>query len=109
MFIAGKERLFASGNPPRNTLIGIHGAHDKATRQVSPQLTPQMYALYKSRRGDKFDADVINQALYKIKDAGGLLRVRELARTKPAEQVPCAPDRCHVPERNLQNPWQRLA
>lgn len=88
MFIAGKERLFASGNKPRNTLIGIHGAHDKTTRQVSPLLMPQMYALYKSQMGDKFDADVINQALYKIEDAGGLLRVRELARTQPAEQVP---------------------
>ena len=88
MFIAGRERLFASGNPPRNTLIGIHGAHDKTTHQVSPQLMPQMYALYKSQMGDKFDADVINQALYKIEDAGGLLRVRELARTKLAEQVP---------------------
>ena len=88
MFIAGKERLFATGNPPRNTLIGIHGAHDRATRQVSPQLTTQMYALYKSQMGDKFDADAMNQALYKIEDAGGLLRVREMTRTKPAEQVP---------------------
>ncbi len=87
MFIAGKERLFASGNKPRNTMIGIHGAHDKNTRQVNPQLMPQMYALYKLQIGEKFDADVFNQALYKIEDAGGFLRVRELARTVPTEQV----------------------
>ncbi len=88
MFIAGKERFFASGNKPRNTMIGIHGAHNVATMQVNPMAMPQMYALYKSQMGDKFDADVMNQALYKIEDAGGLLRARELQRTKTAEQTP---------------------
>ena len=87
MFIAGKERFFASGNKPRNTMIGIHGAHDAATKQVNPVLMPQMYALYKSQMGDKFDADAMNQALYKIEDAGGLLRAREMQRTKTAEQT----------------------
>lgn len=87
LFIAGKERYFASGNKPRNTLIGIHGAHNKDTRQIDPLAAPQMFALYKSQLGDKFDADVMNQALYNIEDAGGFLRVREMQRTKAAEQV----------------------
>lgn len=87
LFIAGKERYFASGNKPRNTMIGIHGAHNKETKQVNSQAGPQMYALYKSQIGDKFDADVMNQALYQIEDAGGFLRVRELQRTKATEQV----------------------
>lgn len=87
LFIAGKERYFASGNKPRNTMIGIHGAHNKETKQVNSQAGPQMYALYKSQIGDKFDAEVMNQALYQIEDAGGFLRVRELQRTKAAEQV----------------------
>jgi len=87
MFIAGKERFFASGNKPRNTMVGIHGAHDTTTKQVNPQAMPQMYALYKSQMGDKFDVDVMGQALYKIEDAGGLLRARELQRTKTTEQA----------------------
>jgi PQQ-dependent catabolism-associated CXXCW motif protein len=38
--------------------------------------------------GDKFDPDVINQALYEIKDAAGLLRVRELQRNQEKDRTP---------------------
>ena len=78
MFIAGKERFFASGNKPRNTMIGIHGAHDAATKQVNPVLMPQMYALYKSQMGDKFDADAMNQALYLCDHARDIKGVRRV-------------------------------
>jgi hypothetical protein len=47
-----------------------------------------MYALYKQQMGDKFDAEVINQALYDIKEASGFLRVRELQRTQEKDRTP---------------------
>lgn len=88
IFIAGQERAFGTGNLPRTTMVGIHGAHDKESKRVNPQLMPQMYAHYKQHLGDKFDKTVINQALYDITEAGGFLRVRELQRNKEADRVP---------------------
>ena len=88
IFMAGQERAFGTGNLPRNTMIGIHGAHDKDTKRVNPQYMPQMYALYKQQLGDKFDKTVINQALYDISEASGFLRIREVQRNKEADRIP---------------------
>lgn len=88
IFMAGQERAFGTGNLPRNTMIGIHGAHDKDTKRVNPQSMPQMYALYKQQLGNKFDKAIINQALYDITEAGGFLRIREPQRNKEADRVP---------------------
>lgn len=88
IFMAGQERAFGTGNLPRTTMVGIHGAHDKDSKRVNPQLMPQMYALYKQHMGDKFDKTVINQALYDISEAGGFLRIREIQRNKEVDRVP---------------------
>lgn len=88
IFMAGKERAFGSGHLPRMTMLGIHGAHDKDSKRVNPQAMPQMYALYKSQMAEKFDAQIINQALYGIQDAGGFLRMRELQRTQEKDRTP---------------------
>lgn len=88
IFMAGQTRAFGTGHLPRMTLIGIHGAHAKNTQQVAYQAMPQMYALYKQQMGDQFDAAVINQALYDIKDASGFLRIRELQRTQEKDRTP---------------------
>ena len=88
IFMAGQERGFATGHLPRTTLLGIHGAHSKDTKQVNPQAMPQMYALYKQQMGDKFDAQVINQALYDIKEASGFLRIREMQRNLEKDRTP---------------------
>lgn len=69
-------------------MVGIHGAHSKDTKQVNHQAMPQMYALYKQQMGEKFDAAVINQALYDIKEASGLLRIREMQRTQEKDRTP---------------------
>ena len=80
IFMAGQQRQFATGNKPANTLVGIHGPHNGDTGQLAPNLAPQVYALYKTRMGNNFNAEVINQALYKIEDPGGMLTLRELER-----------------------------
>ena len=87
IFIGGRERGFGSGFPPPSTLVGIHGAHNRLTKQVDTQLMPQMYALYKMQIGERFDAEVINQALYRLDDAGGLLRLRALENNLPADRT----------------------
>jgi PQQ-dependent catabolism-associated CXXCW motif protein len=88
IFMGGQERAFGSGHLPRVTMIGIHGAHHEDSKQVNHQAMPQMYALYKQQMGEKFDAQVINQALYDIKDASGFLRIRELQRTQEKDRTP---------------------
>jgi rhodanese-related sulfurtransferase len=88
IFMAGQARAFGTGSLPRVTMIGIHGAHDRDSKRINPSLMPQMYAWYKQQMGDKFDAQIINQSLYDIKDASGFLRIRELQRTQEKERTP---------------------
>jgi rhodanese-related sulfurtransferase len=88
IFMGGKERAFGTGHLPRLTLIGIHGAHDRDTKQVQPTLMPQMYALYRQTMGERFDNEVINQALYQIKEASGFLRLREIERNNEKDRTP---------------------
>ncbi len=88
IFMAGQERSFGTGHLPRMTMLGIHGAHNKDTKQVNAEAMPQMYALYKQQMGEKFDAKVINQALYDIKEAFGFLRIREMQRTQEKDRTP---------------------
>lgn len=87
IFLGGRERVFGTGFPPPSTLVGIHGAHNRLTKQVDPQLMPQMYAMYRRQIGERFDAEVINQALYRLDDAGGLLRLRALENNLPADRT----------------------
>jgi PQQ-dependent catabolism-associated CXXCW motif protein len=88
IFMAGQERSFGTGHLPRVTMIGIHGAHDKNSKNILYQVMPQMYALYKQQMREKFDAAVINQALYDIKEASGFLRIREIQRTQEKDRTP---------------------
>ena len=75
MFMGGKERQFSDAIRPNLTYIGIHGAHNKDTKQINPIMQPQIFAFYKQYMGEKFNADVMNQALYDMEDSGSLLRV----------------------------------
>ena len=88
VFMAGQQRAFGTGSLPRMTMLGIHGASSLLSKQLRPQSNPQIYALYKSQMGDKFDPDVINQALYEIKDGYGFLRIRELQRNQENDRTP---------------------
>jgi PQQ-dependent catabolism-associated CXXCW motif protein len=75
MFMGGKNRQFSDALRPNLTFIGIHGAHNSETKQINPIVQPQIFAFYKQFMGEKFNADVMNQALYDMDDAGSMLRV----------------------------------
>lgn len=84
LFIAGKERLFADNFVPGRTFVGIHGPHNTETKALlTGGAAAQMFALYKSRMGERFNEKVMNSALYEMKDAGSLTRVFDMGR-KPA-------------------------
>lgn len=89
MFMGGRERRFSDAFPPRLTYIGIHGAHRTDTKRVDPILQPQIYAFYKQHIGERFNAQVINTALYEMEDAGSLLRVHDPERSAQRPPYHC--------------------
>jgi PQQ-dependent catabolism-associated CXXCW motif protein len=89
MFMGGKQRQFSDAFRPNQTLIGIHGAHDKDTKSINPIVQPQIFAFYKQHMGEKFNAEVMNQALYDMDDAGALLRVFDSVRSSKTAPYQC--------------------
>jgi PQQ-dependent catabolism-associated CXXCW motif protein len=75
MFMGGKDRTFSDAFRPVLTYIGIHGAHNLDTKQVNAMLQPQIYAFFKQQMAGRFNADVINKALYDMDDHLAMLKV----------------------------------
>lgn len=80
MFLGGRERRFADSFRATPAYLGLHGAHNRDTRQVDPQLQPQVYAFIRQQTGARFDADVMNRALYDMDDARAMLIVPDPSR-----------------------------
>ncbi len=88
IFMAGEKRQFATGYEPDATMIGIHGAYDQRSGQLSTTSGPVMLGYYKSRMGSKFDHEVIQQALFGMQDTASFLRIPEISRNSGSEQSP---------------------
>lgn len=89
MFMGGSERRFADTFPSSQTYVGIHGPHNKVTKQVEPGQAGQIYAFLAQRMGDKFNRDLINTALFEMDDAGAMLYVFEPQRSPAKAPVHC--------------------
>jgi PQQ-dependent catabolism-associated CXXCW motif protein len=89
MFMGGKQRYFSDALRANLTMIGIHGAHNKDTKQVNAQAQPQIFAFYKQHMGEKFNPEVMNQALYDMEDSGSLLRVFDPVRSDKTAPYHC--------------------
>ena len=87
IFMAGKERMYATGFEPRLTVIGIHGPSLPLTGQMLPERAAEMLAFYKERMGHKYDAQLLHTALYEMKDATGFVLVREITRNPPKDRI----------------------
>lgn len=75
VFMAGKQRQFAQAMNGHSHLIGIHGPYGRRTGQFSASGAGVMLSYYRYRMGEKFDAALMEQALYQMKDPSGLLVV----------------------------------
>lgn len=80
MFMGGKERTFSDAFSAPLTYIAIHGAHNKYTKMVDSNIQPRIFAFLKQNMADKFNAEIMNTALFDMDDAGALLRVFDDAR-----------------------------
>lgn len=89
MFMGGKQRTFSDAFRPAQTYIGLHGPHDKITKQPMATLTPQVYAFFKQNMGEQFKPEVINKAFYEMDDAGSLLRVFDAERKPEIKPYHC--------------------
>ncbi len=87
LFLAGAQRQFATGVAPVMTMVGIHGAHRRSTKEVDPALQPRLMAYYRQRLGAKFDEALLQQALYDLADSDGFLRMREMQRNAERERT----------------------
>jgi len=87
IFMAGKERMYATGFEPRLTVIGIHGPSLPQTGQLLPERAREMLAFYKERMGEKYDAQLLHTALYEMKDATGFVLVREISRNQAKDRI----------------------
>lgn len=87
IFMAGKERMYATGFEPRLTVIGIHGPSLPQTGQLLPERAGEMLAFYKERMGEKYDAQLLHTALYEMKDATGFVLVREISRNQAKDRI----------------------
>ena len=89
IFMGGKERRFSNAFGAATTYVGIHGARSRDTGSVVAQANPEMYALLKSAMGEKFNAGMVNTALYAMDDGGALLVIPDHIRNPRAAPFHC--------------------
>jgi hypothetical protein len=89
MFIAGRERRFSDALRPNQNVIGIHGAYNARMKQVIRAKQQELFDFYKNMIGEKFNAAIINQALYFMDDTTGMLYIPEAARARQAVVFQC--------------------
>jgi len=87
IFMAGKQRQYATGYEPRLTVVGIHGPSMPLTGELLPAHAADMLAFYKERMGDKYDAELLRVALFELKDASGFMLIREISRNQPRDRI----------------------
>jgi len=75
VFMAGEQRQFAQTLSGQTHLIGIHGPYALRTGQPSATAAVMMLSYYRNRMGEKFDAALMERAVYQMQDPTGLLVV----------------------------------
>lgn len=87
LFMAGQERQYATGVAPHLTVVGIHGPSMPFTGALVPERAREMWDYYQERMGAKFDAQLLNIALYQMQDASGFVLIREMDRNRPRDRI----------------------
>jgi rhodanese-related sulfurtransferase/ATP-dependent protease ClpP protease subunit len=89
LFMGGTERRLSNAFPTGRTYIGIHGAHNMDNGTVLTQADPEIYALLKAAMGQKFNASIVNTALYQMDDRNAFLVVPDNIRNPNAPTFHC--------------------
>ena len=89
VFVGGVERSFSGAYEPQYTYVGIHGAISRIDGKVNGVVAAQIYAFFRRNMGERFDADIMELAVYGMRDAGSLLRVFDGARQPKRDPYHC--------------------
>jgi hypothetical protein len=89
VFMGGLERSFSDAYEPQDTYVGIHGAISRIDGKVNGVVAAQIYAFFRRNMGQRFDDDVMELAVYGMRDAGSLLRVFDGARQPKRDPYHC--------------------
>ena len=89
VFVGGVERSFSGAYEPQDTYVGIHGAISRIDGKVNGVVAAQIYAFFRRNMGERFDADIMELAVYGMRDAGSLLRVFDGARQPKRDPYHC--------------------
>lgn len=81
VFLGGVHRYYSDGTPLAKTMIGLHGAHNKETKQAIPQLGARMAYLIREMTEKKFPDDLLDRTVYP-KDPSDLTYIFHPARFK---------------------------
>ncbi len=90
IFMGGVERSFSDAFEPQDTYVGIHGAISRINGKVNGVVAAQIYAFFRRNMGERFDADIMELAIYGMQDAGSLLRVFDATRQPQRDPYHCA-------------------
>ena len=89
IFMGGVERSFSDAFEPQDTYVGIHGAISRINGKVNGVVAAQIYAFFRRNMGERFDADIMELAIYGMQDAGSLLRVFDASRPPQRDPYHC--------------------
>ena len=89
IFMGGVERSFSDAFEPQDTYVGIHGAISRINGKVNGVVAAQIYAFFRRNMGERFDADIMELAIYGMQDAGSLLRVFDATRQPQRDPYHC--------------------
>lgn len=89
MFLGGTERTFSDVAAGSATSIGIHGAHNRLTGSINPEVQTLIFAFMKLRLGEKLNPSLMNQALYEMDDRSALLTVFDKKRASNSLTIHC--------------------
>ena len=89
VFVGGVERSFSGAYEPQDTYVGIHGAISRIDGKVNGVVAAQIYAFFRRNMGERFNADIMELAVYGMRDAGSLLRVFDGARQPKRDPYHC--------------------
>lgn len=74
IFLGGVQRSFSDGQPLAKTMVGLHGAHNRETKQAMPQAGAQLAWFIRRMSDWKFPSDLVDRTVYP-KDPGDFIYI----------------------------------
>lgn len=64
IFLGGVRRSFTDGRPLETSMVGLHGAFHRETRQAMTEMGPKMSYFMRRMTGNKYPSDLADRTVY---------------------------------------------